>query len=110
MKLGDLTLNQIAEICKNHLRCKGCPVAMTVDVDHTCYTVGCMVCNMFPPHPPHKWDEGTLNQEVVGIDTRENTRCADCTRAETYGERVVCKRAPGAEFTINDFCSRWKKR
>lgn len=31
--------------------------------------------------------------------------CRYCAHAEIYGDRVVCRRAPGAAFTVNSFCS-----
>ena len=111
MKFGDLTLRQIFEICEQHRKgCESCPFWKEIVNPYLDETHACLAGLTTFGFRPREWNWERFYAEVKDVAADGITSCADCIHAETYGERVVCRRAPGTEFTINDFCSRWKKR
>ena len=105
MKLRDLTINQIVEICKSRSACEDCPLAVEFIASHTRYTK-CMVDNLFFLSEPRKCGEYIMNKEVMDVDAGEITRCADCAHAEIYGERVVCEGRRGQPSPSTGFAAR----
>lgn len=109
MKLRDLTLNQICELCNSHLTCADCSLSCTEDYGGAQH-LRCIARTVFALVKPCVASDYLLNRDVCEVQDYKNVRCADCVHAKVYGERVVCRRAPGAAFTINDFCSMGVKR
>ena len=106
MKLRDLTINQIVEICKSRSACEDCPLAVEFIASHTRYTK-CMVDNLFFLSEPRKCGEYIMNKEVMDVDAGEITRCADCTHADT-AEKTLHARLEDLEQRVNWLCEGMK--
>ena len=110
MKFQDLTIRQIVNLCKSRPTCEGCPLSHEEIYSHTRY-LECWAKGLFAYGTPRDRSEYVLNQDIEGVSESDPAHaagavhCADCTHAEIYGERVSCRRAPGAAFTVNSFCS-----
>jgi len=112
-QLYDFTLREINETCNSVEHCNDCPFSeqniMSPFPDTTC-----LACLHGSPDrwwkycPDREIDDTQGIKGVPEIDpvhAAGAVYCADCTHAEIYGERVSCRRAPGAAFTVNSFCS-----
>ena len=104
MKLGDLTLNQICELCNSHPTCADCSLSCTEDYGDAQH-LRCIARTVFALVKPREASDYLLNRDVYEVQDYKNVRCADCAYGEVFRGRVICQKTYGLELYPDSFCS-----